>query len=131
MLIDQVCVQMDVATLNLMQFLGNMDPAKFRVPTTKSLDDCLRFWNTADESRGLLVPLRDWPTLFKPSQYRTEAVKWGRIRRVVREFEEHCGGDRDEFEECFPALADSYTKLWKAVDKAREEREELVRRHHK
>lgn len=105
-----------------------VDPAKPRIPDTRTLDDCIRFWNFGDEGRGLRLCLKDWPSAFDKRSYRSEAVKWGRIQRVVDEFEKHCRGDRAVFDSQYPGLSGRYTKLVEAVDAARERRGELTRR---
>lgn len=107
--------------------MQGVDPSKLRIPDTRSLNDCLRFWETGDTSKGLLVPLKDWPSRFKPSSYRREAAKWGKVEKVVKEFRD-CSSDHDQFEARYPGLSCSYTKLLKAIDAERECRGELVRR---
>jgi len=105
-----------------------MDPSKFQIPDTRSLDDCLRYWNIGDEYKGIPLPLRDWPAKFKPSAYRSEAVKWGKIAKVVEEFQDFCDSDHQVFESRFPGLSSRYTKLVKAINSEREKRDDLVRR---
>jgi hypothetical protein len=105
-----------------------LDPARLRIPDTHSLDDCLQYWDFGDESKGLPLALKDWPIRFKPSAYRSEAVKWGKIQKVVSEFRNTCGSDRERFEGLYPGLSGKYTKLVKAIDIEREKREVLVRR---
>jgi hypothetical protein len=73
------------------------------------------------------VPLKDWPSKFKPSTYRREAAKWGKVEKVVKEFQD-CSSDHRQFEARYPGLSCSYTKLLKAIDAERERRGELVRR---
>ena len=55
-------------------------------------------------------------------------MKWGRIQRIVNEFEQVCNGDRQVFETKYPGLASQYTKLYKAVDIERERRKERLPR---
>jgi len=108
--------------------MQGLDPSRLCIPDTRSLDDCLQYWDFGQESKGLLVPLKDWPLHFKPSAYRSEAVKWGKIQKVVSEFCKACGSDRERFEALYPGLSQQYTKLLKAIDLERERRDELVRR---
>lgn len=70
------------------------------------------------------MPLKQWPTLCKPSRYRSEAVKWGRIQKVVDEYERVCMGDNNTFQAKYPGLAPHYTKLYKAIDVERKRRNE-------
>jgi hypothetical protein len=72
--------------------------------------------------------LKNWPSSFKPSTYRSEAVKWGKIKNVVHEYRDVCGSDRDMFESCYPGLSDRYAKLCKAINTERQTRGELVER---
>ncbi|KAJ6459812.1 hypothetical protein C8R47DRAFT_1081194 [Mycena vitilis] len=90
-------------------------PAPSRIPETKTLDDALEYWERGSPRKGLNVPLKDWATQFKSSEYRTEAVKLGNIRSVCTEFNIQCGGDHAVFEERYPGLRRRFTMLMKAV----------------
>ncbi|KAJ7146653.1 hypothetical protein C8R44DRAFT_864392 [Mycena epipterygia] len=90
-------------------------PRPSRIPETKTLDDALLYWEHGSPQKGLLVPLKDWTTHFKPSEYATEAVKFGNIRFVCEEFRVRCVGDHGAFEAKFPGLQDRFTMLMKAV----------------
>ena len=107
---------------------ATIDPSRLRIPDTHTLDECLRYWDNGDVHKGLLVPLKNWPSSFKPSTYRSEAVKWGKIKNVVHEYRDVCGSDRDMFESCYPGLSDRYAKLCKAINTERQTRGELVER---
>ena len=65
---------------------STLDPSRLRVPETHTLDDCIRYWDLGDVHKGLLVPLKTWLKVFKPSMYHSEAVKWGKIKMVVHEY---------------------------------------------
>ena len=99
-----------------------------RIPKTTSLNDALRFWEKGDEALGLLVPLKQWGTLYQPSEYRSEAQKLSMIRMVRDEFVKHCQADRRVFEQRYPGLDDQYTKLVKAIRAARIARGDAVGR---
>ncbi|KAF7327172.1 hypothetical protein MKEN_00294300 [Mycena kentingensis (nom. inval.)] len=79
-------------------------PRPGRIPTTRSLDDALRFWEAGSPQNGLDTPLKDWDSLFSPAEYAAEAVKLGNIRSVCNEFRVEYGGDYDRFEAAFPGL---------------------------
>ena len=99
-----------------------------RIPRTTSLDDVLRYWEKGDASLGLIIPLKQWSTIYSPSEYRSEAQKLCMIRILQDEFVKHCNGDWETFEECYPGLRDQYTKLVKAVRNARIARGEVKSR---
>lgn len=105
-----------------------VDPSRLRIPDTHSLSDCIRYWEVGDNRRGLTLPLSVWPSTFKPSSYRSEAVKWGKIQKVVHEFRVVCKSDHKEFDTQYPGLLTQYAKLFKAVNVARQSRGELVER---
>jgi hypothetical protein len=109
----------------------NLDVARLRIPDTCSLQDCLHYWNLGDVERGLPLALKKWPLHFKPSAYRQEAVKWGKIRKVVNEFQDFYNSDIHLFEAQYPGLSLKYTDLVKAIDVEREKRNDLVRRPRK
>lgn len=90
-----------------------------RIPTTRTLDDALRYWEHGEPLKGLIVPLSQWSTLYQPSEYRKEAQKLTMIKHVCEEFNNECGGDMEEFERRFPGLRTQYTKLIYAVREAR------------
>ncbi|KAJ7127320.1 hypothetical protein C8R43DRAFT_1134814 [Mycena crocata] len=94
-------------------------PRPSRIPETNSLDDALEYWENGAPSKGLDIPLKNWSTHFKSSEYATEAVKLGNIRFVCEEFLIHCGGNYETFEERFPGLRMKFTMLMKAVRGAR------------
>ncbi|KAK6966970.1 hypothetical protein R3P38DRAFT_2589936 [Favolaschia claudopus] len=94
-------------------------PRPSRIPSTKSLDDALTYWNHGAPGKGLDIPLKDWLTLFKPSDYSSEGVKFGNIRFVCEEFYTHCNGDFTLFELEFPGLRQRFTLLMKAVREKR------------
>lgn len=62
--------------------------------------------------------------MFDPTEYASEAVKLGNIRFVQEEFVVQCKGEWDIFEDRYPGLRNHYTKLLKAVRRARQERGE-------
>lgn len=103
------------------------DPHPSRIPETNTLDDVLRYWESGAPEKGLLLPLKSWYA-FDPSEYAPEAVKLGNIRFVREEFVVHCKEDWDQFESRFPGLRCHYTKLLKAVRRARQQRGEAKRR---
>jgi hypothetical protein len=105
-----------------------LNPSRLRIPDTRTLDDCIRYWDLGDERRGLPLPLKDWPKTFKPSTYRSEAVKWGKIQKVMHEFHDVCASNRGVFESHYPGLSSQYAKLCKAVNIKRQERGELSER---
>jgi hypothetical protein len=80
-----------------------------------------------DKTKGLLLPLKEWPVRFKPSSYRTESAKWGKIKKVIIEYSA-CGSDRQHFEARYPGLSGKFTKLLTAINVQREESGQLVRR---
>ncbi|KAJ6533640.1 hypothetical protein B0H19DRAFT_1081055 [Mycena capillaripes] len=90
-------------------------PRPSRIPETNTLDDALGYWNNGAPQKGLDVPLKNWTTLFKPSEYSSEAVKLGNIRFVCEEFEVRCGGDDATFEKQYPGLRSKFTMLMRAV----------------
>ncbi|KII85744.1 hypothetical protein PLICRDRAFT_178074 [Plicaturopsis crispa FD-325 SS-3] len=98
------------------------EPRVPRIPTTKSLDDALRYWNFGDADKGLTVPLKSWPATFTPADYVSEAQKFSMIKAVCEEFEVRCQSDFTVFEKEYPGLRRSYTKLVKAVREARKRR---------
>ncbi|KAJ7817610.1 hypothetical protein B0H14DRAFT_2601903 [Mycena olivaceomarginata] len=106
-------------------------PRPSRIPETTSLDDALTYWNHGAPAKGLDVPLKDWATLFKSSDYKSEAVKFGNIRFVCEEFRIHCNGDFPTFEEKFPGLRQKFTMLMKAVRAERKLREDTKARNSK
>lgn len=73
------------------------------------------YWEHGSPEKGLNVPLKDWSTLFKSSEYASEAVKLGNIRFVCEEFQRHCGANYNTFEAKFPGLRKKFTMLMKAV----------------
>ncbi|KAJ7456105.1 hypothetical protein FB451DRAFT_1564714 [Mycena latifolia] len=93
--------------------LPGLGPA--RIPETKTLDDALQYWERGSPQKGLNVPLKDWSTLFRSTEYASEAVKLGNIRFVCEEFLVQCGGDHERFETKFPGLRKRFTMLMKAV----------------
>jgi len=117
-----------MSTPQLLPHRTSLDPSRLRIPDTRSLDDCIRYWDLGDEHRGLPLPLKDWPKTFKPSTYRSEAVKWGKIQKVVHEFREVCDSDRDVFESHYPGLSCHYAKLCKAINVERRVRGDLMER---
>ncbi|KAJ7814042.1 hypothetical protein B0H13DRAFT_1925036 [Mycena leptocephala] len=90
-------------------------PQPSRIPETNSLDDALAYWEHGSPAKGLDVPLKNWSTLFKSSEYASEAVKLGNIRFVCEEFQGRCGGDYTTFEERYPGMRGKFTILMKAV----------------
>ncbi|KAF7334010.1 hypothetical protein MVEN_02306200 [Mycena venus] len=90
-------------------------PQPSRIPETKTLDDALTYWEHGAPQKGLDVPLKEWATLFKSSEYASEAVKLGNIRFGCEEFRVHCNGDFAAFEEKFPGMQRKFTMLMKAV----------------
>jgi len=90
-----------------------------RIPKTTSLDDALQYWEKGNASLGLTVPLKKWSTIYSPSEYRSEAQKLSMIHIVRDEFVDNCNADWNVFEEHYPGLRDQYTKLVKAVRRAR------------
>lgn len=90
-----------------------------RIPTTRSLDDAILYWEKGDSTKGLTIPLRQWQTLFTPDQYRSEAQKLAMIKHVWEEYNDICGRDMEEFEKRFPGLRNRYSKLIQAVRQAR------------
>jgi hypothetical protein len=70
-------------------------------------------------SLGLTSPLKLWDSIYQPSEYWSEAQKQSMIHIIRDEFVEHCNGDWQVFEEQYPELRYEYTKLIKAVRKAR------------
>jgi hypothetical protein len=90
-----------------------------RIPKTTSLDDAIRYWEDGDVGLGLSVPLKTWATTYQPFEYRSEAQKLSMIRILRDEFVVHCDHDWDIFEELYPGLRYQYTKLVKAVRRAR------------
>lgn len=108
-----------------------LDPKRLRIPDTHTLDDCIRYWDHGDIQKGLLLPLKDWPTMFKPSSYRSEAVKLGKIKIVVHEFREIYKSDHKRFERQYPGLLGKYSKLIQAINTVRRERGELTERRRK
>jgi hypothetical protein len=107
---------------------SSLDPSQLCIPDTQTLDDCIRYWDLGDERRGLPLPLKDWPKTFRPSTYRSEAVKWGKIQKVMHEFHDVCASNRGVFESRYPGLSSQYAKLCKAVNIKRQERGELSER---
>ncbi|KAJ7149449.1 hypothetical protein C8R43DRAFT_1128452 [Mycena crocata] len=103
-------------------------PAPSRIPETKTLDDALEYWEHGSPQKGLNVALKTWSTVFKPSEYTSEAVKLGNIRFVCEEFSVHCGGDYGSFETKFPGLRKKFTMLMKAVRTERKRRGETKSR---
>jgi hypothetical protein len=95
------------------------------------LDDALTYWNHGAPAKGLDVPLKDWAILFKSSDYKSEAVKFGNIRFVCEEFRIHCNGDFAAFEEKFPGLRQRFTMLMKAVQAERKLRGDTKARNSK
>jgi hypothetical protein len=100
-----------------------------RIPETRSLDDALRYWEEGDEGKGLIVPLNRWCIGYQPSAYRSQAQKLSMIGIVCDEFNGHCKGDWELFEQTYPGLRYKYTKLVKAVRDARIMRGETKQRH--
>ncbi|KAK6969226.1 hypothetical protein R3P38DRAFT_3337142 [Favolaschia claudopus] len=92
--------------------ISSSSPLTSRIPSTKSLDDALTYWNHG-------APSKDWLTLFKASDYSSEGVKFGNIRFVCEEFYTHCNGDFTLFELEFPGLRQRFTLLMKAVREKR------------
>ncbi|KAJ6453415.1 hypothetical protein C8R47DRAFT_1083408 [Mycena vitilis] len=82
-------------------------PRPDRIPQTNTLDDALAYWDNGCAPKGLNTPLKDWTTLFKSSEYTSEAVKLGNIRA--------CRGDHGIFEGKYPGLRKKFTRLMKAV----------------
>lgn len=105
-----------------------LDPSQLHIPDMHTLDDCIRFWKSRDDRHGLPLALKLWPKTFKLATYRSEAVKWGKIAKVMHEFVEICGSDHAEFDEHFPGLSNQYAKLCKAVDVTRKARGKLQER---
>ncbi|GBE89867.1 hypothetical protein SCP_1701930 [Sparassis crispa] len=66
--------------------------------------------------KGLLLPLKEWPKHFKPSQYRSEAVKWGKIQKVVDKYYTAYGSNRQTFDQLYPGLSTKYTQLVRAIN---------------
>ncbi|KAJ7832509.1 hypothetical protein B0H13DRAFT_2370907 [Mycena leptocephala] len=89
-------------------------PRPSRIPEVNTLHDALMDWELGSPQRGLDVPLKDWPTLFRSSEYASEAVKLGNIRFVCEEFKVQCGEDHTTFETNFPGLRGKFTMLMKA-----------------
>ena len=52
-------------------------------------------------------------------------MKWGKIKKVVHEFQDVCQGNMNTFEAMYSGLAGQYTKLVKAIDESRKARKEL------
>ncbi|KAJ7247425.1 hypothetical protein B0H12DRAFT_1072938 [Mycena haematopus] len=86
-----------------------------RIPLTKTLDDALEYWERGSGEKGLAIPLKDWPTRFKPAEYASEAVKFSNIRFVCEEFYIQHDGDHAKFEDKFPGMRQKFTMLMKAV----------------
>ncbi|KAJ7908590.1 hypothetical protein B0H13DRAFT_2661947 [Mycena leptocephala] len=99
-------------------------PRPSRIPGVNTLDDALMYWELGSPQRGLDVPLKDWSTLFRSSEYASEAVKLGNIRFVCEEFKSQCGEDHTTFETKFPGLRGKFTMFMKAVRTARKMRGE-------
>jgi hypothetical protein len=91
----------------------------------------VRYWEQGAPENGLDTPLKDWASLFSPSDYEGEAVKFGNVRSVYAEFQNQCMGDYDRFEEKFPGLRGKFTLLLKAVRKARQARGEAKTRRNR
>ncbi|KAJ7645104.1 hypothetical protein DFH06DRAFT_1333400 [Mycena polygramma] len=104
-------------------------PRPSRIPETNTLDDALAYWEYGCPQKGLNTPLKDWPNLFKSSEYASEAVKLGNIRSVCSEFNVQCGGDHVAFEEKYPGLRKKFTRLMKAVRVERKLRGETKSRN--
>ncbi|KAF7354486.1 hypothetical protein MVEN_01137900 [Mycena venus] len=104
-------------------------PQPSRIPETKTLDDALTYWEHGAPQKGLDVPLKEWATLFKSSEYTSEAVKLGNIRFVCEEFRIHCNGDFAVFEEKFPGMRRKFTMLMKSVRAERKLRGEAKSRN--
>ncbi|KAJ7255778.1 hypothetical protein C8J57DRAFT_1236199 [Mycena rebaudengoi] len=85
------------------------------IPETNSLADALHYWQHGAPEKDLVVPLNQWSTFFKSSEYSTEAVKLGNIRFVCEEFLIQCEGNEQLFEERYPRLQNKFTKLMKAI----------------
>ncbi|KAF7342137.1 hypothetical protein MVEN_01801400 [Mycena venus] len=104
-------------------------PQPSRIPETKTLDEALAYWEHGAPQKGLDVPLKEWATLFKSSEYTSEAVKLGNIRFVCEEFRIHCNGDFAVFEEKFPGMRRKFTMLMKSVRAERKLRGEAKSRN--
>jgi hypothetical protein len=83
------------------------------------MDDVLKYWEQGDSDKGLTVPLKSWSLLYKPQEYRSEGQKLSMARILYDEFTVHCRRDWGVFEQKYPDLRHSYTKLIKAVREAR------------
>ncbi|KAJ7637951.1 hypothetical protein DFH06DRAFT_1432567 [Mycena polygramma] len=104
-------------------------PRPDRIPQTNTLDDALAYWDNGCAPKGLNTPLKDWTTLFKSSEYTSEAVKLGNIRAVCTEFKIQCRGDHGIFEGKYPGLRKKFTRLMKAVRVERKLRGETKSRN--
>ncbi|KAJ7611137.1 hypothetical protein DFH06DRAFT_1345694 [Mycena polygramma] len=104
-------------------------PRPDRIPQTNTLDDALAYWHNGCAPKGLNTPLKDWTTLFKSSEYTSEAVKLGNIRAVCTEFKIQCRGDHGIFEGKYPGLRKKFTRLMKAVRVERKLRGETKSRN--
>lgn len=103
-------------------------PSPSRIPETKTLDDALEYWEHGSPDKGLNIALKNWSDIFKPSEYKSEAVKLGNIRFVCDEFNIHCGGNYGRFGMKFPGLRNKFTVLMKAVRAERKMRGETKSR---
>ncbi|KAK7691283.1 hypothetical protein QCA50_004676 [Cerrena zonata] len=106
--------------LSLTQASQSQGPG--RIPTTRTLEDVIRYWDHGDSKRGLEVPLKLWAVKFAPDQYRSEAQKLSMIQKVYDEFSVHCGGSMQVFDEKYPGLRGKYTKLLHSIRAARKAR---------
>lgn len=79
------------------------------------MDDVIKYWEQGAEEKGLMVPLKQWRTLFKTEEYRSEAMKLSMISTVYDEFSVHCEGSWETFEAEYGGLRKHYTKLAKKI----------------
>ncbi|KAF8147030.1 hypothetical protein K438DRAFT_1989996 [Mycena galopus ATCC 62051] len=104
-------------------------PRPSRIPQTNSLDDALAYWERGSPEKGLALPLKEWPTLFKPAEYASEAVKFGNIRFVCEEFLVRHGGDHAKFEEKFPGRMQDREDIENFGDETHEAVDPMVSNH--
>jgi hypothetical protein len=79
------------------------DPAKLRIPTLHSLDDCVRLWQTGDRSKNVNFPVSLYLDKFKSAQFVVrERRKINTMRTIMDELLTVYGGDVEAFKAAYP-----------------------------
>jgi hypothetical protein len=91
------------------------------IPEVKILADVIQYWEEGAPEKGLIIPLKNWESVFQKKNYRSKATKLSNVKFVYQKWAIHCKRNNQIFDAEYGDLCNKYIALQKKILKTRQE----------